>query len=214
MSLSVKLKLHHQESENLEKSLSTGTKHCWRPVIFWPSDFIKTWLCDERHCVGSGTRPDALWTQPAAKKPYMSPVPWNNDRLGLCDCKSLELRVLLNNKELQVLLEWGRRFAQILIVDIFWPSDHLGFCSPAARGSETAELQIPGGAQSVQGAEQLRKPAHRSPLQGNVRNQDCVLCFCSPLKETLVGQFIESCTETWLSLTLNSGEMLPLVNML
>lgn len=38
----------------------------------------------------------------------------------------------------------------------------------SARGAEAAELQIPGRAQSVEGAKQLGKPAHRTPLQGNV----------------------------------------------
>lgn len=38
----------------------------------------------------------------------------------------------------------------------------------SARGVETAELQIPGRAQPVEGAEQLGKPAYRTPLQGNV----------------------------------------------
>lgn len=44
-------------------------------------------------------------------------------------------------------------------------------CSSSARGFETAELQIPGGAQSVEGAQQLRDPADRSPLQGNVSTE-------------------------------------------
>lgn len=42
----------------------------------------------------------------------------------------------------------------------------------SARGVETAELQIPGRAQSVEGAKQLRKPAYRTPLQGNVSTDD------------------------------------------
>ncbi len=44
--------------------------------------------------------------------------------------------------------------------------------SSSARGFKTAELQIPGRAQSVEGAEQLRKPANRRPLQGNVSTED------------------------------------------
>lgn len=38
----------------------------------------------------------------------------------------------------------------------------------SAGGFDTAELKIPGRANSVKGAKQLRKPAYRGPLQGNV----------------------------------------------
>lgn len=41
-------------------------------------------------------------------------------------------------------------------------------CFPPARGVEATELQVPGRAQSVEGAKQLRKSAHRTALQGNV----------------------------------------------
>lgn len=45
-------------------------------------------------------------------------------------------------------------------------------CSSAARGFEAAELQIPGRAEPVEGAQQLGEPAHRSPLQGNVSAEE------------------------------------------
>lgn len=60
-------------------------------------------------------------------------------------------------------------------------------CSSSARGFKTAELQIPGGAQSVEGAQQLGNAAHRSPLQGNVSTHDnwCVCsCRVCPVKVT------------------------------
>lgn len=38
--------------------------------------------------------------------------------------------------------------------------------------AERAELQIPGRAQPVQGSQQLRNPANRAPLQGNVSPAD------------------------------------------
>lgn len=63
----------------------------------------------------------------------------------------------------------------------------------SARGVETAELQIPGRAQSVEGAKQLRKPTYRTPLQGNVSTDDnqCVFSWHgSPLKVTPASQYI------------------------
>lgn len=48
-----------------------------------------------------------------------------------------------------------------------------------ARGAATAELQVPGGAESVEGAKQLGEPAHRAPLQGNVSAAANLMCFFS-----------------------------------
>lgn len=55
---------------------------------------------------------------------------------------------------------------------LYDPLSSVCVCFSSARGFETAELQIPGRTQSVEGAKQLRKPANRRPLQGNVSTED------------------------------------------